>query len=316
MISPQQAILATDFRYLEQANREAPDFEVAQIKGTPEEYFIELVSGWGVKSLAFEANNFCFASYRRLAEGAGKVNLQLIPTEGLVDSLRAVKEEEELTCLTKAARLADATLEYIAQQIRPGMKEKEIAWEIEKFLREKGSETIPFDIIVASGPNAALPHAKPAERTISPGEPIIVDLGARVEGYASDLSRTLCLGSPDKTLVEIYNLVLQAQLTAMNSIEAGMTGKQADQLAREVIEKGGYKDAFGHGLGHGVGLATHEQPRLGPNSNDILGEHMVFTIEPGIYLTGWGGVRIEDMVTMEKGKAKILTKAKRVLQEI
>jgi len=202
-------------------------------------------------------------------------------------------------------------LEYISQEIHPGMKEKEVAWEIEKFLREKGSESTPFDIIVASGPNAALPHAKPTGRTISLGEPIIIDLGARVKGYSSDLSRTLCLGSWEENFTKIYNLVLQAQLSAIANLEAGMTGEQVDNLARAIIQREGYEGAFGHGLGHGIGLATHEQPRLGPSATNVLAENMVFTIEPAIYLSGWGGVRIEDMVIVEKGKAKTLTKVRK-----
>ena len=309
LISQDSAILATHFVHLEQAEREAADFEVVRIKSEPEG-FVGLISGRGIKRLGFEAS-LNFADYRRLAEEADKLELQLIPTEGLVDSLRAVKEEEEVACLVKAAELADNALEYIAQEIHPGMKEKEVAWEIERFLREKGSDPIPFDIIVASGPNAALPHAKPTERTISPGEPIIVDLGARMEGYASDLSRTLCLGSWEETFTKIYNLVLQAQLSAIANLEAGMTGEQVDNLARTIIQQEGYEDAFGHGLGHGIGLATHEQPRLGPNSIDLLAENMVFTIEPAIYLIGWGGVRIEDMVMLERGKAKTLTKVRK-----
>jgi Xaa-Pro aminopeptidase len=309
LISPDSAILATSFIYLEQAKREAAGFEIVRMKGEPDG-FVELISGQRIKRLGFEAG-LTFAEYRRLAEETAKLKLQLISTEGLVDSLRAVKEEEEIACLVKAAELADNALEYISQEIHPGMKEKEVAWEIEKFLREKGSEPTPFDIIVASGPNAALPHAKPTGRTISPGEPIIIDLGAQVEGYSSDLSRTLCLGSWEENFTKIYNLVLQAQLSAIANLEAGMTGEQVDNLARAIIRQEGYEGAFGHGLGHGIGLATHEQPRLGPNATDVLAENMVFTIEPGIYLSGWGGVRIEDMVIVEKSRARTLTKVRK-----
>ncbi len=311
LISQDSAILATDFRYLEQARGQATNFEILRIKNQPAESLVELIAGRGIRKLGFEANHLCFASYHRLAEKADKQQLQLVPIEGLVDSLRAVKEEEELACLVKASQLADAAFKYIADKICPGMKEKEVAWEIEKFLRGRSSEPVPFDIIVASGPNAALPHAKPTERPLSPSEPIIVDLGAMVEGYSSDMSRTFCLGSGDETFTKVYNLILQAQLTALANLKAGMTGEQVDSLARRLIKQGSYEDAFGHGLGHGVGLATHEQPRLGPNSIDILVEHMVFTIEPGVYLTGWGGVRIEDMVIVEKGRAKTLTKARK-----
>jgi Xaa-Pro aminopeptidase len=168
---------------------------------------------------------------------------------------------------------------------------------------------VPFDIIVASGHNAALPHARPSEKVISENEPIVVDLGARVNGYCSDLTRTFVIGGTDKTFSKIYDIVLGAQLTALSNIVAGMNGDQADRLARTVIEQANYGDAFGHSLGHGVGLETHEAPRLGPNSSDILIDGMVFTIEPGIYLDGWGGVRIEDTVVMENGKVKNLTRA-------
>jgi Xaa-Pro aminopeptidase len=191
------------------------------------------------------------------------------------------------------------------------MSEMEVAWEIEKFLREKGSQPLPFDLIVASGPNAALPHAKPSERIIQTGEPVIVDIGARVNGYTSDMTRTFCLGNPDDTFKKVYDTVLGAQLAALAIIKEDMSGSEADTLARTVIEEAGYKEAFGHGLGHGVGLATHEMPRLGPNSTDKLTSGMVFTVEPGIYLPGWGGVRIEDVAVIDNGKVKSISKARK-----
>ncbi|MFC1925848.1 aminopeptidase P family protein [Chloroflexota bacterium] len=312
LISLDSAILLTDFRYLEQAKSQAPDFEVTRIRGEARERFLlELACELGAKRLGFEANNLCFTDYHHLKEEAEKLESQLIPTQGLVESLRAVKGEEEINLLMKAVELAEAALEYISGEIHPGMKEKEVAWEIERFLRENGSEPLLFDIIVASGPNAALPHAKPTERSLSRGEPIIIDMGARIAGYTSDLTRTLCLDSPDATFSEVYELVLDAQLTAIDQLEAGMSAEQVDGYARKIIEQRGYKDAFGHGLGHGVGLAIHELPRLGPSSKDVLEENMVFTIEPGIYLSGWGGVRIEDMVLVENGKARVLSKVKK-----
>ena len=191
------------------------------------------------------------------------------------------------------------------------MTEKELAWEIEKFLRENGSQTLPFDIIVASGPNSALPHAKPSQRQINSGEPVVIDMGARVEGYSSDLSRTICLGAPDDTFKRVYDTVLVAQLAAIAIIKEDMSGAEADSLARTIIEEAGYGEAFGHSLGHGVGLAEHEQPRLGQNSTELLTSGMVFSIEPGIYLPGWGGVRIEDLAVMEKGKIRLLSKARK-----
>ncbi|MFC1915025.1 M24 family metallopeptidase, partial [Chloroflexota bacterium] len=196
--------------------------------------------------------------------------------------------------------------------LRSGMSEKEVSWEMESYLREHGSEAIPFDIIVASGPNSALPHAKPSTRVIESGEPVLIDIGAKVEGYSSDLSRTICAGSPDSTFSKVYQAVLAAQSAAITQIEEGMTGEQADSFARTVIARAGYGDAFGHSLGHGIGLAPHESPRLGPNSTDELASGMVFTIEPGIYLPGWGGVRIEDTVVMENGKIKLISKAGKI----
>ena len=192
------------------------------------------------------------------------------------------------------------------------MTENQVAWEIEKSLRENGSQTVPFEIIVASGPNAARPHHRPGDRVIRPGEPVLIDTGARYRGYVSDLSRTICIGNPDDTFLKIYRTVLDAQEAAMAIITRGMTGQQGDSAARIVIEKAGYADHFGHSLGHGVGLAAHELPRLSTSSEDILDDGMVFTVEPGIYLSGWGGVRIEDTVVMEGGKARPISQARKV----
>jgi len=310
-ISGQNAILATDFRYVEQAKGEAPDFELIQTKQELRDWLPGLVSDLGWHKLGFEANFISYEGYNRLSETikTKQVNLELIPTTGIVEQLRSVKEPEELGFITKAVELTDAAFEQAKTIIRPGMTEKEAAWEIEKFLRQEGSEGMPFEIIVASGPNSALPHARPTEKTIRSGEAVLIDMGARIGGYCSDFTRTLFLGKADKTLQEIYNIILKAQTTAIERVESGMDASQADRLARSVVEQADYGDAFGHGLGHGVGLAVHEFPTLGPSSSDSLADGMVFTIEPGIYLAGQGGVRIEDMVVLKNGKAQVLTKA-------
>ncbi|HXZ94934.1 MAG TPA: Xaa-Pro peptidase family protein [Dehalococcoidia bacterium] len=310
-ISGRNAILATDFIRLEQAKVESPGCEIIKIRQELHDWLPGLVYDLGWHKLAFEANLISYDGYHKLSEAikTKQINLELVPTTGMVERLRSIKEPEELRFITKAVELADAAFEQAKAMIRPGITEKEIAWEIEKNLRQKGSEGIPFDIIVASGPNAALPHARPAEKTIRSGEPVLIDMGARIGGYCSDLSRTLFSGRANKTFQEIYNIVLKAQTAAIERIESGMDASQADKLSRSVIEQVGYGDAFGHGLGHGVGLAVHEFPRLGLNSSDSLSDGMVFTIEPGIYLAGQGGVRIEDMVTLENGKARVLTRA-------
>jgi len=315
LISGQNAILATDFRYLEQAKGESPDFEIIQTKQELRDWLPGLVSDLGWHKLGFEANSTSYNTYHKLSEAAKtrQVNLALVPTTGIVEQLRSIKEPEELEFIKKAAALVDTAFEQAKAVIRPGITEKEAAWEIEKYLRQEGSEGIPFEIIVASGTYSALPHAQPTGKTIRSAEPVLIDMGARISGYCSDLSRTLLLGDTDKILWEIHDIVLKAQTTAMERVESGMAASQADRLARSIVEEAGYGDAFGHSLGHGVGLAVHELPTLGPNSSDSLTDGMVFTIEPGIYLAGQGGVRIEDMVVLENGKARVLTRAKKDL---
>ena len=315
LISRQNAILATDFRYVEQAKGESPDFEIIQTKQELRDWLPGLVSDLGWHKLGFEANSISYEGYHKLSEAIKnrQVSLELVPTTGIVDQLRSIKEPEELQFITKAVALTDAVFEQAKLIIHPGITEKETAWEIEKFLRQEGSEGMPFEIIVASGSNSALPHARPTEKIICSGEPVLIDMGAKINGYCSDFSRTLVLGKADKSLQEIYNIVLKAQTTAIERVESGMDASQADRLARSVVEQAGYGDAFGHGLGHGVGLAVHEFPTLGPSSSDSLADGMVFTIEPGIYLAGQGGVRIEDMVVLENGKARVLSKSKRDL---
>ena len=314
LITPQDAVLATDFRYVEQAGRQATEYQIFPITGDMVNWLTELLAGLNLRRLGFETGYLSFALHRQLSEALKKLPSppKLVPVDGLVESLRVVKEPGEIELITRAAEISDNAFKHLEEVIHTGLSEKEVAWELEKFMRENGSQSVPFDIIVASGPNCALPHARPSSRTIQSGEPILLDIGARMEGYASDLSRTLCLGTPDGTFKKVYDIVLGAQLTALAIIEKGITGGQADGLARKVIAESGYGEAFGHGLGHGVGLAAHESPRLGPGSDDPLAPGMVFTVEPGIYLPGWGGVRIEDLVVMESEKARIITKARKV----
>ena len=314
LVTPQNAILATDFRYVEQAKKQSPDYEVFRIENDMANWFPELLAGLGLQKLGFEARHIAFATYRQLNGILNKIqpSPKLIPLDGLVESLRAIKEPEEIQFITRAAEISDNAFKHIESIIRIGMSEKEIAWEIEKFIRESGSEAVPFDIIAASGPNSALPHAKPSLRTIQAGEPVLFDIGAKVDGYSSDLSRSICLGTPDATFKKVYDIVLGAQLAAIVLIKEGMTGEQGDSLSRKMIEEAGYSEAFGHALGHGVGLAPHELPRLGRGSAEPLTSGMVFTIEPGIYLPGWGGIRIEDLVVIENSQIRVISKARKV----
>ncbi|MFC1989081.1 M24 family metallopeptidase [Chloroflexota bacterium] len=314
LITPQDTILATDFRYIEQAKAQAPDYRIFKITTNTPDWFHRLMVELNLSRLGFEAEHITFAMYRQLSDILNKAQsrFKLVPVDGLVESLRAIKEPEEIELISKAVETADRAFEYVEGIVHTGMTEKELAWEIEKFMRENGSQSVPFDVIVASGPNSALPHAKPSQRQIGSGEPVVIDIGARFGGYVSDLTRTICLDVPDDTFRRVYDAVLGAQLAAIAIIKEGMSGNEADSLARTIIEQAGYGEAFGHGLGHGVGLVPHEQPRLGPNSTELISLGMVFTVEPGIYLSGWGGVRIEDLVVMESNKVIVLSKARKV----
>ena len=310
VISNNSAYLAADFRYVEQAKKESPDFNTILVKGDVVVWLPKFLSELGIRKTGFEADQISCTTYQKILKTISDDGLaiDLVPTSGIVESIRAVKEPEEIEFITKAVELADTAFDEAKSVLRPGVTETELAWALEKFLRERGSQPLPFDIIVASGPNAALPHAKPTEKVILKNLPVVIDLGARINGYCCDITRTLIIGEGDKTFSIIYDIVLAAQLTGLATIETGMDGDQADRLVRTIIEQANYGEAFGHSLGHGVGLETHESPRLGPNSSDILTDDMVFTIEPGIYVPAWGGVRIEDTVIMENGKVRSLTK--------
>ncbi len=307
LISQDQAVLAADSRYYEQIEKQAPDFRLAKITDEFKMLLPELVHQVGAKRVGFESTHLTVDQHQEWQEVAE--GFELVPTKELVEGIRAIKDEDELSKIRKAIALADEALAHIAGFIEPGMTEKEVAWELEVFVRTHGAEKVAFDLIVASGPNGAMPHATVSERVIRAGEPIVIDLGAMVDGYNSDLTRTICSGRPDDRLKEIYDIVLEAQCTAEQSIRPGMTGKQADGIARQVIEEAGYGENFGHGLGHGVGLAVHEKPGVGRLSEDVLEPGTVFTVEPGIYLPGWGGVRIEDIVVMREDGVEVLTQA-------
>ena len=313
IITQDRAIIATDFRYLKQAKLQAKNFELHEIKGNLEGWLPEILGELKLKKLGFESGHLTYQLYDKLTkiQAGSSPRPKLAALDGLVESLRAVKEPGEVELISKAAQLSDAALEYIGETFHTGMSEKETAWELERFLRDKGSQTPTFEVIVASGPNAAMPHHKPSERKVRSGEPVIIDFGAKIDGYSSDITRTFCLGKPDERFNRIYDIVLGAQLAAIALITEGMTGEEADRTSRTIIEEAGYAEAFGHGLGHGIGLEVHEEPRLGSNSEIELKNGMVFTIEPGIYLSGWGGVRIEDTAILEDGKVRVISKTRK-----
>ncbi len=315
LITQESAFIAVDFRYYEQAQREAPDFTLFPVGGPLSDWFASLVGDAQLagKRLGFQASDLTVAAYQTINKAVKGMTAaerpKLLAAPPLVEQLRAVKDADELAAIQRAVDLGDEAFVAVAERIEPGWTEAQAAWEIEKYIREHGGEGVSFEIIVAGGPWAAMPHAYPRDEKIREGEPIIIDMGVRMGGYCSDLTRTLFLGPHDEQFDKIYDIVLTAQLTAEALIRKDMSGEEAHLLAHNVIAETGYGDSFGHGLGHGVGLQVHEMPRLVRASKDVLADGMVFTIEPGIYISGWGGVRIEDMAVLEDGRARVLTRA-------
>jgi Xaa-Pro aminopeptidase len=306
------AFLAVDFRYLELAKNQTAQFQIIHVKGSSMDWLFELLAAHNISNVGFEANYIPFSIYQQLCNTISqKNNIHLVATYNLVESLRTIKEQSEIISIATACEIADATVNYARQLIQPGMTEKQVAWELEKFIRDNGSESVPFNFLVASGPNSAMPHAIPTDRKILANEPIIIDLGARSAGYCSDMTRTFFIGGKDKTYSKIYNIVLSAQLATIAMITSGISGESADRLGRDMIKETQYGEAFGHGMGHGIGLEPHEYPRLGPGSADMLSEGMVFTVEPGIYIPGWGGIRIEDTVIIKNNSIVRLTQAEK-----
>ncbi len=311
-VTETETILLTDGRTTEQAGNEAPYFEVRRIEEKLSTTLGQFVPQMQLSRMAFEGNHLPFRFYEEVRSALG--DCTMVPTYDVVDHIRAVKGPAELEAIREAATMADAAFAHLLGVITPGMSEKELAWGIESFLRKSGSEGVAFDPIVASGPNASMPHHVPGDRPVQSGEPIIIDWGARVRGYCSDITRTIVLGEADAQFKRLYGVVLEAQMKAEARIQAGMAGSKADAIARKVIAEAGLGDAFSHSLGHGVGLAIHESPRLGRTSQDTLEDGMVFSIEPGIYLPGWGGIRIEDLVTLRGGKPIVLSRSPKQLE--
>ena len=311
-ISDERAHLATDFRYTEQATAQASHFNVEQIKPGWDWLLTQLKES-GAKRVGFESQTMTVAVYNSLMKAMGEDSdlsgIEMVPFADLTDDQRSFKDSDELVLLQRAIDASDIAMEQVCPNITEGMTEREVAWRMEMAMRDAGADGISFDTIVAAGPNGAMAHHMPTDKVIQRGEPIVIDMGAKVGGYCSDITRSVVVGEPDEMFHKIYNIVLDAQLTAIRDVKIGMNGEEADKLARDVIADAGYGDNFGHSLGHGVGLAVHEIPRVSPRSTDPLDVNSVFTVEPGIYLSGWGGIRIEDIVILGDGGATPLSKA-------
>lgn len=307
LITRNEAILITDGRFEVQALDEARGWSVRiHRKGLAREA-AAICAGCGIKRLGYEARYLSCVQFEQIRKKAPF--LDLIPFPERSEEMRAVKSSGELFCIGRAIGAAEAVFDLVWGEIRIGMTEKEVAWRILEGLHAV-SEGPSFPPIVASGPNSALPHAVPSDRVIGEGEPVVIDMGAVVDGYCSDMTRTVFMGEPDPALKKVYRTVREAQLAAEGAIRGGMTGREADSVARTIIVNAGFGDRFVHSLGHGVGLAVHEAPRLSRLAMKALRPGMVVTVEPGIYLPGVGGVRLEDMVLVEDDGARVLSSSR------
>ncbi|MGX7203871.1 M24 family metallopeptidase [Enterococcus pingfangensis] len=309
-ITLDKAFFITDFRYTEQANEQVEEMTIIQQQGDIVGEIIKLVEKEGISVLGFEDALMTYAEYSVFEE---VIDAELAPASGMIEKLREQKDTGEIAIIEKACAIADEGFEYILKMIRPGMTEIEVANQLDFFMRSLGASGTSFDTIVASGIRSALPHGVASEKMIQQGDMITLDFGCVYQGYVSDITRTFAIGDPGQQLKDIYQIVLAAQLKVIETAQAGVTGAQLDAVARDFITEAGYGEAFGHSTGHGIGMEIHEGPNISRSNKHPLSAGNVITDEPGIYLAGLGGVRIEDdLVILAEGN-RILTKAPKEL---
>jgi len=304
------AWLVTDGRYKLQSKEQTKGTGVKiAITRSTDKAIANILKREGSRNAGFEGRYCTVAFWERLRGELKGAKVKLESQNGIVEELRAVKDETELACIRRAAQLADAAFEHALKTLRVGMTERELAWEIEAFLRTHGADSIAFAPIIVSGERTALPHGQPSDRRLQKGDLVTMDLGAAVNGYCSDMTRTVVIGRPNDEQKRIYSAVWEAQQRAVESLVANQKGKRVDSIVREVLDKHGLRKFFLHGTGHGVGLEIHEAPSLGQRSKDVLKPNMVVTVEPGVYIPNFGGVRIEDLVLITDGSPDILTRS-------
>lgn len=301
--------LLVDHRYTTEARREALNVEII---GAPNLWkaFEEVVPRLDMRNLGYEEEYVTVGQLNRLLTVLRERDIkpELVPIDMQLSSMREQKDPFEVEVLREGANILSRIMEELSPDLKEGVSERELAHRVRELALGLGAEDLAFQPIVASGPNSALPHARPSDRTLRAGDAVVVDIGIRYMSYMTDMTRTFFVGEPDPVLKEIYKAVAYVQKMVLSSLGPGISGKEADGLARNSFREMGYIDYFSHGLGHGIGLAVHESPRLGPTSNDILKESSVFTVEPGLYLPDKGGVRIEDMVLLKEGVLEVLTR--------
>lgn len=302
-ISADRQIIMTDFRYIEQVKVESPDWELVRIEN-PIDTLKTLIDENDISKIAFEADHI---TVRHLDQWKEKLSVEFLGITDWVQELRIVKTPREIEFIRKAAKIGDQAFAELLPKIRSGVSEKELALELEFLMRRAGASGMSFSPIVASGPQSALPHARPSERVLMHGDFVVFDFGCIVDGYCSDMTRTVVIGEPEEQHLLVYDLVLKAQIESLTSVAPGMKGSEIDAIARDIISDAGYGEYFGHGLGHGVGLEIHENPRLSRTDDTPLEAGMIVTVEPGVYLPGFGGVRIEDLVAVTEDGHEVLT---------
>lgn len=310
VLSPTDGWLLTDSRYTSQANAEVTGAHVVEFSSRMESLARSLQES-GAAKVAFEAGYTSVAVYQELCKKVP--DIEFVPADAELSAIRTVKDAGELEILERVAGMASQALLEIVGDVRPGALESDIAWALEVAMRKAGAEGKSFDFIVASGERGALPHGKASDKRLAAGELVTIDYGALFRGYCSDETVTLCLGEPDSRQREVYETVREAQEIAIEAARPGMSFKELDAKARDHIAAKGYGQYFGHGLGHGIGLDVHEHPTVSPRSTAQIEEGMVFTVEPGIYIPGWGGVRIEDSVVMERNGCRRITRVPKTL---
>ena len=298
LVEPDRVRLFTDFRYAERAR----DVEGVELEETPRYLYTEL-AGRLPERVAFEADALTYANYEFLRKGG----VELVPRRGLVESLRAVKEADELDAIRRATNVTNRAYELLAEEAFAGRSEKELAWRMEQLFHDCGADGLAFPVDLAAGPTAASPHAVSGDRVVQEGDLVLVDSGAMVDGYCSDCTRTFAVGEVSESLRDVYEVVREAQQAGLDAVRAGASGRDVDAASRAVIARAGHGENFGHGLGHGLGLLVHEAPVLRPESEDVLAVGNVVTVEPGIYLSGVAGIRIEDLVVVTEDGCEVLT---------
>lgn len=291
VVTKEDAVFITDFRYTSQATEQVEGFRIVQHNGSLLQEVATQAEQMGITTLGFEKEAMTFGTYEQYKE---IVPSQFVPTSGLIEKIRLIKTPQEITIIKAACAIADDAFTHILDFIKPGKTELEVANELELFMRKQGATSSSFDTIVASGLRSALPHGVATNKVIEKGDFVTLDYGALYNGYISDMTRTIAVGEPSEKLVDMYNAVLASQLLALEKVGPNMTGKEADAVARDYLASKGYGEAFGHSLGHGIGLEVHEAPSLSVRGETVLEPNMTVTLEPGVYLPGIGGVRIED----------------------